>query len=145
MEGRLGGLALYLLGLPCQGPAAACPAALEGYRLLRQGRETAIWASFSFSNPGPEQASFAASCLVQAFQGGLALSPALVRNRSGFQGQNGLQPLAPGQSLTVHLAWRLHSPAAGVEIRLSALFPSPGQDWSACFPCPLPPRPNSGL
>ena len=136
MAGKPGGLVRYLLGLPCREPAS-CPATLEECRLLRQGPEPVLWASLSFVNPGPEPTSFAASCFVQAFQRGLALRPALVRNQPAFRGQNGLQILPPGQGLTVYLAWRLHNPAASVEICLSALFPLPGQDWSACFHCSL--------
>lgn len=128
MEGETGGLARYLLRLPQAEEGPACPAALVGCRLLGSRETPVLWAVFRFRNPGPAQASFAGGCLARAFQEGLPLSPALVRH-PGFQGQNNLLPLLPGQQTRVHLAWRLKNPARPTEIRLAALFPLPGQDW----------------
>ena len=133
MTEEWGGLARYLLGEAAEESEAACPAALKECRLLRQEQELVLWASVFFVNPGPEPASFAGSCLAQAFQSGLALRPALVRGQPGFQGEAGLRPLPPSQGAAVHLAWALRGPAANVEISLRALFPLPGQNWSARF------------
>lgn len=142
MQGEAGGLAYYLLGQAGTETGASCPLTPLACRLLWHRETPVLWASFCFTNPGPERTSFAASCFSQAFQGSLPLPPALVRGCPGFQGQNNLLPLLPGQQLPIHLAWRLHHPAQQVEIRFAALFPLPGQGWRETILLPAGKQPR---
>lgn len=92
-----------------------------------------LWIALEYTHPGPDGESFASSVLCHALQDGAPLAPGLVSGQPLFCARTSFRPLKKGETVHIHLSYRLPEPDHPVDLKIRAFSPFSPPLWQCHF------------